>query len=83
MPAFPVPPWMRWQLAVTPLVRTDFRRPFYLAPSNNLPGPVPPRKAPKPAMLQHVPKQTRHDALHGSGFSDGTIVPVGVKITDG
>lgn len=80
MPVFPVPPWMRWQLMVQPLVRTDFRRPFYLNPSNNLPGARPAPQPPEPAPLVHVPKQTKREAL--AQASAGTMLP-GLKVTDG
>jgi hypothetical protein len=80
MPPRPIPVWMRWQVEQLPSVVTNFRRPFYVRPSNNALGPPVAREA-KPAPLVHVPKPTRREALHGG--SNGTVVPVGLKVTDG
>jgi hypothetical protein len=80
MPPYPVPKWMQWQMKVLPQVITNFMRPFYLRPSNNLPGPVPKRES-KPAVIQHVPKQTKREALVQA--STGTVIPTGLKVTDG
>jgi hypothetical protein len=82
MPSFPVPPWLSWQLQVMPQVVTDFRRPFYICPSNNLPGGPQSRPARivKPAVIVHIPKQTKREALINA--SNGTVMPEGLKVTD-
>ena len=85
MPPRPPPKHMEWQLRMLPQVITNFLRPFYLRASNNQPGPAP-RPQTKPATIQHVPKQTKREAL--TNASTGTAVggPSStsvLKVTDG
>lgn len=77
MPPRPVPLHMRWQLEQQPLVITNFRRPFYICPSNNGLG-APAKPQAKAPTIEHVSSRVPRVPS-----SNGTVLPGTIKLNDG